>query len=629
MRFDRGSLKFQMIQNEQQPFDVDAVQISDNRLTIPRNYLGFIPKNQHFFFITKGTFRSADGSRQQELSIIFQLRWLTQLSLPVSDYKVGVPYNSDLVLDGSSAGIINADNSLGLTYNVSWTWICPTCFNCQGMTQDDGRRLVMKNISLESACGDWGYLKPFDFTLQVRSGFVGLDGRAFIQRKFGVTWLGPPPSVEISYPTVNSLNQPLNIEIADAEWLNFVEILWTLEGTDRETNDAVQQLYSEKDSYFLNSDQRRIFVIAKDSFSKMGTYRFRLKLYSAEFKGVLVYEADRTFFMAEGPHGGDFSVDRLEGPALLYEFTLTAENWQSYVEPGTLKYQYFYRKDEDRSLTALSDEAVDLRLIKTRLPETSLLYLHVTDALGGISKRGIYVRIYLNEESVDPENIKQSLENQAALIQDRKLYEGLNELQAWTETISKFRTQLTQEELIQTGKDSLNVVEMAMQNKDFLQGQQQEFVLEKSQSLMETILTYQGQQSAETLDSVDQWQRLINAFQKEESSLVKLIQQDETVATNMHYFIENVFAGLQDYSFRQDNATSEVNETVKSHVGALRNQLLNLDKSIGQGVVDGQVFEKENSDILMKVQKISNQENENKKSLEWNQGKYRLKFPME
>lgn len=97
----------------------------------------------------------------------------------------------------------------------------------------------------------------------------------------------------------------------------------------------------------------------------------------------------------------------------------------------------------------------------------------------------------------------------------------------------------------------------------------------------------------------------------------------------MHYFIENVFAGLQDYSFRQDNATSEVNETVKSHVGALRNQLLNLDKSIGQGVVDGQVFEKENSDILMKVQKISNQENENKKSLEWNQGKYRLKFPME
>jgi hypothetical protein len=361
----------------------------------------------------------------------------------------------------------------------------------------------------------------------------------------------------------------------------------------------------------------------------MGTYRFRLKLYSAEFKDALVYEADRTFFMAEGPYGGNFRVDRLEGPALLYEFTLTAEDWQSYVEPGTLKYQYFYRKDEDRSLAALSDEAADLTLIKTRLPETQLLYLHVTDALGGLTKRGIYVRIYLNEESVQPENINKSLENQLALIQDRKLYEGLNELQAWTETIAKFKTQLTEEELIQTGKESLNIVETAMQSKGFLEEQQQEFVLEKSQSLMEKILAYQGPQSAETLDSVDQWQRLIDSFQKEESSLVKLIKQDQTVATNMHYFIENVFAGLQDYSFRQENATSEVNETVQSHVGALRNQLLNLDKSIGQSVVDGQAFEQEGSDILMKVQKISNQENKNKESLAWTQGAYRLKFPME
>lgn len=45
MRFDRNSLRFLMIQNEQQPFNVDSVQIDQNKLTIPKNYLGFIKKN--------------------------------------------------------------------------------------------------------------------------------------------------------------------------------------------------------------------------------------------------------------------------------------------------------------------------------------------------------------------------------------------------------------------------------------------------------------------------------------------------------------------------------------------------------------------------------------------------------
>ena len=71
-------------------------------------------------------------------------------------------------------------------------------------------------------------------------------------------------------------------------------------------------------------------------------------------------------------------------------------------------------------------------------------------------------------------------------------------------------------------------------------------------------MKYQGPQSAETFESVEQWQRLITAFQKEESSLVKLIKRDQTVAANMHYFVDSVFAGLQDYSFRQENATAEV-----------------------------------------------------------------------
>ena len=371
---------------------------------------------------------------------------------------MGVQYSSDLVLDGSAATIINDDSRLGLNYNMTWTWICPMCFNCQGMTWDNDKKLIFRNISLASTCGDWAYLKSFDFTLQVRTGFVGLNGSAFIQRKFGVTWLGPPPNVEINYPKVNSINQPVLIEIVEADWLQFVDIYWYLEGTDQTTNGAVTQLYANKDSYLLNADRRRQFQIAADSFSSMGTYRFRLKLFSSEFKEVLVYETDQTFFIAGGPHSGSFSIDRLEGPALLYEFTLSNEGWQSYVQPSTLKFQYFYRNEADKELRPLSEEVEDLSLIKSKMPETKLVYLHVTDALGGITKRGIYVRIYIDEDLINSQNVKQSIENQVSKIDENKVIEGLNELQAWTETISQFKGKFSKSELDETSSQSLDVV---------------------------------------------------------------------------------------------------------------------------------------------------------------------------
>ena len=137
----------------------------------------------------------------------------------------------------------------------------------------------------------------------------------------------------------------------------------------------------------------------------MGTYRFRLKLYSSEFKEVLVYETDQTFFIAGGPYGGSFTIDQLEGPALLYEFTLKNEGWKSYVQPDTLKYQFFYRNEGNKELKPLSEQLEDLFLIKSKMPETKLVYLHVTDALGGLTKRGIYVRIYIDEASIDSTNV--------------------------------------------------------------------------------------------------------------------------------------------------------------------------------------------------------------------------------
>jgi len=55
----------------------------------------------------------------------------------------------------------------------------------------------------------------------------------------------------------------------------------------------------------------------------------------------------------------------------------------------------------------------------------------------------------------------------------------------------------------------------------------------------------------------------------------------------MHYFIGSVFADMQDYGFGLETATSEANETVRAHLGALRDQILKLDKSVGQSVAAG------------------------------------------
>lgn len=147
MRFDPNSLEFSLLQAEQAPFRVDAATVSQNNVTMPASYLQFVAVNQPFYLICSGTFRSSDGSVQQKLSIVFELRWLTQLALPVAEYKVGVAFGGDLTLDGSAAKMINTDSSYPRSYNVSWSWVCPKCFNCQNMATADGK-LVMKNIML-------------------------------------------------------------------------------------------------------------------------------------------------------------------------------------------------------------------------------------------------------------------------------------------------------------------------------------------------------------------------------------------------------------------------------------------------------------------------------------------------
>lgn len=225
----------------------------------------------------------------------------------------------------------------------------------------------------------------------------------------------------------------------------------------------------------MNSDTRRRFVVAQDTFTRMGFYRFRLQLYSAEFDTIKVYETTKTFKMADGPYAGRLTVDRQEGAALVYQFTIRADGWKSHVDPPNLTYQYFYRKP-DRSLGVLSEPAQDLTLFKTVLPETGLLYVWVTDALGGTTERGLPVAVSASADAVDAKSVQDSAKRQEQLIKEGKTVEGFNELAAWSAALEKFQAELSKEELRQAGAEGLRLVELGIESKAKLEPQQQEFV---------------------------------------------------------------------------------------------------------------------------------------------------------
>ena len=245
-----------------------------------------------------------------------------------------------MLLDAAAAKMVNLDKN-ALKYNISWTWICPRDFNCESSAHNKDK-FAIKNSQLPKVTSDLKYLKSYDFALQIRSGYGAFNGLPYLQRVFGVTWLGPPSNVKLIFAKVNSMSQRLVValNISNQDWFKSIAIKWSLAGTNSETNDVVKRM--NKDSAFLNSDNKIKFIVDKDSFTRQGKYRVKLELLSTDFNGIKIYEKYEEVSIVSGPYGGSLSIDSPQGSALVYEFTIKAENWKSNAKTKELRYQYFY-----------------------------------------------------------------------------------------------------------------------------------------------------------------------------------------------------------------------------------------------------------------------------------------------
>lgn len=56
-----------------------------------------------------------------------------------------------------------------------------------------------------------------------------------MQKKYQVTWLGPPKNARIAFEQFNSVSQLFTIQLIleDDSWLNQISIKWSLEGTNQ------------------------------------------------------------------------------------------------------------------------------------------------------------------------------------------------------------------------------------------------------------------------------------------------------------------------------------------------------------------------------------------------------------
>ena len=95
---------------------------------------------------------------------------------------------------------------------------------------------------------------------------------------------------------------------------------------------------------FINGDDNIKFIVDKNQLTIAGEYRVVLRLYAFEFSDTLVYESKNTFKMVSEPYGGTLTIDKSQGDALVYKYSIKAESWESYDSryDDILIYQFFY-----------------------------------------------------------------------------------------------------------------------------------------------------------------------------------------------------------------------------------------------------------------------------------------------
>jgi hypothetical protein len=70
------------------------------------------------------------------------------------------------------------------------------------------------------------------------------------------------------------------------------------------------------------------FIIARNTLGA-GNYKAKLSLHSIEFNDIKIYEATYSFELMGSPSDGTISIDKTQGDALFYTFTILAPQWKA------------------------------------------------------------------------------------------------------------------------------------------------------------------------------------------------------------------------------------------------------------------------------------------------------------
>jgi hypothetical protein len=181
--------------------------------------------------------------------------------------------------------------------------------------------------------------------VQIKTGYSLQTDAAYYEKKFNVTWIGPPKDVKVSFTEKNPVSQRIQLELSlrndegeDLEWFDSVAIEWSVTGSDDETNAVASSL--NETSAFINGNDNHLFIIDRNVLYVGGTYQVYMTLFAKDYDNVWVEEAVSVIQTIAGPQGGTLSIDVSQGDsALQYLFTLTTSGWEGETfEDGSLQY---------------------------------------------------------------------------------------------------------------------------------------------------------------------------------------------------------------------------------------------------------------------------------------------------
>jgi hypothetical protein len=159
--FDYGgeaSFRMELYYQERRRFELRNAEREGFEITIPGSAISYLPNDDPFFVLAVAKFENkTDPTIFQELSVIFKLRWATEIIADLDD-SYGVAHGRSLYIDLNSAYVINADGNEDL-YTLSYQWFCPSDYDCSGLARTGPAFAILSNEL--RAITDVDYLRSY------------------------------------------------------------------------------------------------------------------------------------------------------------------------------------------------------------------------------------------------------------------------------------------------------------------------------------------------------------------------------------------------------------------------------------------------------------------------------------